>query len=126
MLPIIGLFMIRHERNLDTEWSDEARLTFNRLPIDVQAGLIKQLPQLVVKYADLYRRRPLDSKSVGTVSHIQVPGWSMWLRLETEYHEDEIGPVLFIYGFEELSSKEFEQSLTIAKAMPGRVNPSNS
>jgi len=109
-----------------TEWSDEARLTFNRLPVDVQAGLIKQLPELVKNYADLYRRRPAESVCVGTTSHMQVPGWSMWLRLETEYHEDEVGPVLFIHGFDELSGKEFEQSLSAAKSMPGRINPSNS
>ena len=112
--------------NLDTEWSDEARLTFNRLPTDVQAGLIKQLPQLVKKYADLYRRRPAESVSVGTISHMQVPGWSMWLRLDTEYHEDEVGPVFFIYELEELTTKEFEQSISAAKSMPGRINPPTS
>ena len=110
----------------DTEWTDEARLTFDRLPIDVQAGLISQLPQLVKKYADLYRRRPAESACVATTSHMQVPGWNMWLRLESEYHEDEVGAVLFIYGFEELTNKEFEQSLAAAKTMPGRINPSNS
>ncbi len=110
----------------DTEWSDEARLTFNRLPVEVQADLIRQLPQLVTKYADLYQRRPAESVSVGTISHMQVPGWSMWLRLDTEYHEDEVGPVLFIHEFEELTGKEFEQSLSAAKTRPGRINPSNS
>ena len=65
----------------DTEWSDEARLTFNRLPVDVQAGLIKQLPDLVKNYADLYRRRPAQSVCVATTSHMQ-PGRRSGSRLE--------------------------------------------
>lgn len=109
--------------SFDTVWADEARLTFDRLPTDVQAALLSQLPQLVAKYADLYQRRPAESVSVGTTSHMQVPGWAMWLRLGTEYHEDEVGPVLFIYGFDELSGKEFEASLAAARVQPGRINP---
>jgi hypothetical protein len=66
-------------------------------------------------------RRPICSRAA-----VVVPGWSMWLRLETEYHEDEVGPILFIHRFDELSGNEFEQSLLAAKSMPSRINPSNS
>lgn len=109
--------------SFDTEWSDQARLTFERLPADVQADFIKHLRQLVAKYADLYQRRPVESQVVGTVSHMHVPEWTMWLRLDTDYTEDDTTPVLFINELEELSAKEFEQSLTTARTMPGRMNP---
>ncbi|SFE88334.1 hypothetical protein [Spirosoma endophyticum] len=116
--------------SFDTEWAAEARLTFGRLPIEVQAkvqaDLINQIPQLVKKYADLHQRRPAEHVSVGAISHLQVPDWRVWLRLDTEYFEDEIGPVLFIYELNELTGKEFVQSQTVTKSRLGRNNPSNS
>ncbi|MBO0931900.1 hypothetical protein [Fibrella aquatilis] len=104
-------------------WSDEARLTFNRLPIDVQAAFLKQLPQLITKYAQLYKDRTDPEQVVGTVSHMQVPDWGMWLRMGTDYNEYDDEPVLLIYELEELTSQEFEQSVREAQIMPGRINP---
>ena len=107
----------------DTEWADEARLTFDRLPVDVQASFIHQLPQLVSNYANLYHRRPAKHQVVGTVSHLQIPDWGLWLRMDSEYVEDEEGPILFINELEELSKIEAERSLAQAHQLPGRINP---
>ncbi|RYF66688.1 MAG: hypothetical protein EOO39_22580 [Cytophagaceae bacterium] len=101
-------------------WADEAQLTFNRLPDDVQTSLLSQLPQLVTNYARLYPRRPADSVSVSTISHLRVPDWGMWLRLKTEYHESELGPLLLAYEFDELSRKEFDESLATTRAQRRR------
>ena len=107
----------------DTEWADAARLTFNRLSVDVQAAFLKHLPQLVAKYAELYQRKPPESVCVGTVSHMQVPDWGLWLRMDTDYTEDEQGPVLFINELEELTKAELEASVRVAHQLPGRLNP---
>ncbi|RYF67558.1 MAG: hypothetical protein EOO39_21025 [Cytophagaceae bacterium] len=96
-------------------WADEAQQTFNYLPGDVQTNLLSQLPHLVTNYARLYLRRPANSVAVSTISHLQVPAWGMWLRLKTEYHESELGPVLLAYEFDELSRKEFEESLSTTR-----------
>lgn len=112
-----------NEPDFDTEWADAARLTFNRLSVDVQATFLKQLPQLVAKYAELYQKKPLESVSVGTVSHMQVPDWGFWLRMDTDYTEDDQGPILYINELEELTKSEFEASISKAHQLPGRLNP---
>lgn len=102
------------KRDFDTKWSDPAWLTFERLPPDVQVAFLKQLPQLVSKYADLYRRKPAESVCVGTISHMQIPDWGMYLRMDTDYTEDEQGPVLFINELEEITKAELAASLAAA------------
>ena len=109
--------------HFDTKWSDQAWLTFDRLPANVQAGFKDQLPQLVSNYANLYSKRPVEHQVVGTVSHMQVPDWGMWLRMDSDYVEDETGPVLYINELEELSKMEAERSLAQAHQLPGRINP---
>jgi hypothetical protein len=51
--------------NLETHWSDEARLTFDRLPVETQAALIKQFPAFVAKYAALWANRTAETTAVG-------------------------------------------------------------
>lgn len=101
-------------------WADKAQLTFNRLPVDVQTCLLSQLPHLATNYARLYSHRPAGSVSVSTISHLRVPDWGMWLRLKTEYHESELGPILLAYEFDELSRKEFEESLSTTRGQRRR------
>ncbi|GAB3562757.1 hypothetical protein GCM10027578_05440 [Spirosoma luteolum] len=59
--------------------------------------------------------------SVGTVSHLQVPDWNIWLRFETEYKEQAGKPILFIEALEELSRTECEASVETARANPDRI-----
>ncbi|RCR67028.1 hypothetical protein [Larkinella punicea] len=110
---------------LDAQWADDARLTFDRLPIDAQAALIKQFPTLAAKYAELWAKRPAGIPAVGSVSHMQLPDWNIWLRMDIDYVEDEMGAVLFINELTELTAKELEQSVAAARQMPGRINPPN-
>lgn len=56
--------------------------------------------------------------------HIYVPDWNIWLRLKTQYQEDEVGPILFIYELDELSGHEFDRSLSEVKQLPERLNVS--
>ena len=106
----------------DTEWSTAARLTLERLPSDVQRGLISQLGQLVAGYTRHYRALMDHQKALNTMPHLHIPDWNIWLRLKTQYQEDELGPVLFVYELEELSSREFAYSLHEAKQLPGRLS----
>ncbi|CCH57612.1 hypothetical protein BN8_p06808 (plasmid) [Fibrisoma limi BUZ 3] len=109
--------------SFDTEWATGARLTFDRLPVDVQAGFLKQLPALVAKYAIIYEQKPADSVSVGTISHMQVPEWSMWLRMDTDYTIDEAGPILYINELEELTQAEVNASIANVHQRGGIINP---
>jgi hypothetical protein len=111
---------------LDAQWADDARLTFDRLPIDAQAALIKQFPTLAAKYAELWTKRPSGIPAVGSVSHMQLPDWNIWLRMDIDYVEDEMGAVLFINELAELTAKELEHSVAAARQMPGRINPPTS
>ncbi|MGM9508830.1 hypothetical protein ACS5NO_13930 [Larkinella sp. GY13] len=108
---------------IDVKWSDEAWLTFQRLPADVQADLRSQLPQLTTKYKPLYINRPTSAQVVGTVSHFHAPDWTIWLRMDSDYAEIDDRPTLFVNQLDELSAQEFEQSVAAAKTMPGRMNP---
>lgn len=109
--------------NLETHWSDEARLTFDRLPVEAQAALIKQFPAFVAKYAELWANRPVGTPAVGSVSHMQLPDWTIWLRMDIDYEEDERGATLFINELTELTYNELEQSVAAARQIPGRINP---
>ena len=60
---------------------------------------------------------------MGTVSHMQVPDWGMWLRMGTDYNEYDGESVLLIHELEELTRQEFEQSVGEAQIMPDRINP---
>lgn len=103
-------------------WSDSARYTYDRMPPDVQSGVDKALMDMVERYGPVYHKRPPDMVSVGTVSHVQVPDWGMWLRFETEYAEDEHGPWLYIEIMDELTKAECESSVAAARINPNRVN----
>lgn len=74
----------------------------------------------MVSYARYYRALTNHPKALNTMPHMHVPEWNIWLRLQTQYQEDELGPVLLVYALEELSSREFEHSLGEAKQLPER------
>ncbi len=110
------------EEDLELVWSPQARLTFERMPPDVQKGLLDELPRMALRYKPIYHtNRRADINSVGTVSHIQVPTWNIWLRIDTGYLEDAGEPVLFINELDELSSAEVEASITKAHANPDKI-----
>lgn len=103
-------------------WSPAAKLTFERMPTDVQQGLLEEFPRMTLRYRPLYHtNRPADINSVGTVSHIQVPARNIWLRIDTGYLEDEGEPVLFINELDELSGQEVAASVAAARANPDRI-----
>ena len=54
----------------DTQWSTEARFTVDRLPADVQTGLVNLLSQLVINYVGYYRELANRQKAVNTTPHI--------------------------------------------------------
>lgn len=99
-------------------WSDNARLTFDRMPNDVQTALLTEFPCMISRYAPLYHRRPPDLDSVGTIAHIQLPDWNIWLRIDTGYLEDDGEPVLFINELDELTQIELEASVAAARSNP--------
>ncbi|MGF7218829.1 hypothetical protein GGR92_005008 [Spirosoma lacussanchae] len=104
-------------------WSPAARLTFERMPADVQAALLKELPRMAERYRPIYHHsRPAHLNSVGTVSHFKLPDWNIWLRMDTGYLEDEGEPVLFINELDELTQAEVEASVAAARANPNRIN----
>ena len=97
-------------------WSDNARLTFERMSEDVQAALLAEFPRMASRYMPLYHRRPPDLDSVGTIAHMQVPDWNIWLRIDTGYLEDDGEPVLFINELDELTQTELEASVAAARS----------
>lgn len=103
-------------------WSSVARLTFERMPTDVQAALLNELPRMAGRYRPLYRQnRPAHLNSVGTVTHMQVPDWNMWLRIDTGYLEEEGKPLLFVNELDELTQAEVEASVAASRANPNRI-----
>jgi hypothetical protein len=54
---------------------------------------------------------------------MQLPEWTIWLRMDIDYEEDARGATLFINELTELTYNELEQSVTAARQMPGRINP---
>lgn len=111
------------DQAFDTQWSAGAWLTFSRLPADVQAGLTTLLKQLVTQYRGYYHQLADERKALSTMPHIHVPEWNIWLRMQAHYQEDEIGPIVFIYGLEELSYHEFDYSLNESRQIAHRLNP---
>lgn len=110
------------DEDLEVVWSSQARLTFERMPPDVQKGLLEEFSRMALRYKPLYDdNRPADIDSVGTVSHMQVPGWNIWLRIDTGYLEDEGEPVLFVNELDELSKAEVEDSIAKAHANPDKI-----
>lgn len=103
------------------KWTDEAWLTYQRLTSDVQAGLDDRLVSLSETHPSLYRNKPHESEGVATVAHLQVPAWGCYLVMETEYTVEAGTPVLFILRLEELSQREFEQSVARTRAKPGGI-----
>ena len=103
------------------DWADEAWLTFQRLTPDVQAGLASRLVNLSKTYPSLYRDKPRQSEGVVTVAHLQVPAWGCYLAMETEYTIEAGTPVIFILRLEELSQREFEESVAQTRAKPGGI-----
>ena len=97
-------------------WSDSARLTFDRMPDNVQAALLAELPRMASRYAPLYHRRPPDLDSVGTIAHMQLPDWNIWLRIDTGYLEDDGEPVFFINELDEVTQTELEASVAAARS----------
>lgn len=98
------------------DWADEAWLTYQRLSADVQAGLDARLVSLSEVYPSLYRNKPHLSEGVATVAHLQVPAWGCYLAMETEYTIESGTPVIYILRLEELSQREFEQSVLAQRA----------
>lgn len=97
-------------------WSPAARLTFERMPADVQAALLQELPRMAERYQPIYHQsRPTHLNSVGTITHMQVPTWNFWLRMDTGYLEEDDEPVLFINELDELTGAEVESSVAAAK-----------
>ena len=107
--------------NTEVEWFDEARLTYERLPADVQVALAGRLRKLFDVYPPLYQRKPPDIEGVATVAHLQVPEWGCWLVMETEYYVEAGIPTLCVVRLEELSQREFEQSVTARRAQGGGI-----
>lgn len=104
-------------------WSPMARHTFERMPADVQQALLDEFPRMAIRYQPLYRspNRPAHINSVGTVTHLQVPDWNIWLRIDTGYLEDEGYPVLFVNELDELTKTELDASVSAARANPDRL-----
>lgn len=103
------------------DWADEAWLTYQRLTPDVQAGLKARLVSLSETYPSLYRDKPQESEVVTTVAHLQVPAWGCYLAMETEYTIEQETPVLYVLRLEELTQREFEQSVARTRAKPGGI-----
>lgn len=101
-----------------TEWSKEARFGWDRMPAEVQAGVSRLLGQMMASYGVRYRALGDPTKALQTKPHLFIPEWNIWLRLQAHYQEDELGPILFIYVFEELTKNEFEQSRAGMKKRP--------
>jgi hypothetical protein len=102
-------------------WSDSAWATYERMPPDVQAGIKQTFQGMLTRYAPIYHQRPPEIASVGTVSHMQVPDWNIWLRFVTEYSEQTGKPLLCVEALEELTQAECEASVAAARANPGRI-----
>jgi len=69
------------------------------------------------RYRPIYHQnRPTHLNSVGTITHMQVPEWNFWLRIDTGYLEDEGKPVLFINELDELTGAEVDSSVAAARA----------
>jgi hypothetical protein len=100
-------------------WAPPAQATFERMPPDVQQALFAEFPRMALRYQPLYHNgRPPHIDSVGTVTHMQVPVWGMWLRIDTGYLEDEGYPVLFINELDELTEREVQASIEALHARP--------
>lgn len=108
--------------DLDLVWSPAARSTFERMPADVQAALLEELPRMAERYHPIYHQsRPAHLNSVGTITHMQVPEWNFWLRIDTGYLEDDgepdgSSPRLFINELDELTGAEVDSSVAAARA----------
>ncbi|WP_041259701.1 hypothetical protein [Fibrella aestuarina] len=113
---------MNHTDNDEIRWSDPAWLTYQRMPPDVQVGIDQTIESMFDRYAPVYRQRPVDIVSVGTVSHMHVPDWGMWLRFETEYYEDKDKAYLCIESVDELTLKEFEESVAATRAKSDRIS----
>ncbi|GAB3280897.1 hypothetical protein GCM10027347_56310 [Larkinella harenae] len=108
---------------LDVRWAEEAQLTFEGLPIEAQDALTEQFPSLASQYADLWARRPTGIPAVGSVSHMKIPEWNIWLRMDVDYAEDEIGAIFFVNELTELTAQELEMSVAAARQRPGQITP---
>lgn len=98
------------------EWFDGARLTYQRMPADVQVALDERIQKLFKIYPPLYQNKP---GGMDTTAHVQVPAWGCWLVMETEnYLEDGISTICVV-RLDELAKREFEQSIVQTRAKPG-------
>ena len=107
---------------LAIEWTAAAQFTWRRLSPDIQAGLTTLLHRLIGHYAHQYCLLADNEKAISSSPLIHVPEWTIWARFRMHYQEDDQGPILFIYEFEELSKRESELALAEISSVPNRLN----
>ncbi len=86
------------------EWSDEARLEYDKMSTDLQEGVLDGVKQLSQRSFSLYQYRPDDIEFISMVSHLQIPSLKIWLELTTQYYGDTKEPILLVYALKESSA----------------------